>query len=674
MNRLRSALSPYLLLHADNPVHWQPWDSAALAQAQREDKPILLSIGYAACHWCHVMERESFSNAETAAMMNAHFVNIKVDREERPDLDRIYQAAHGAFTRASGGWPLTMFLTPAGEPFFGGTYFPPAPRHGLPDFPLILTRVAEAWREQRAAIDAQNVAVLESLRNLDAHAASAEVGEAPLRQAAAQFQQLFDAENGGLGSAPKFPHPVELSFCMRLARAQENADLLHSVRHSLRKMAAGGLVDHLGGGFFRYCVDARWQVPHFEKMLYDNGLLLALYADAAALWEEDEVDFAPVVDGTVQWALAEMRAADGDFVAALDADSEGGEGAFYLWDEAALQEALTAEEFAVVMSHYGIAAAARVEGKVHLARRQTAAQTARACGMEEDACAALLTQARQKLHAVRGKRPPPQVDDKTLTAWNGLFILGLARAGRLRGKAEWLAAARAAFDAVWGGLRAGGRTRTARRGGQVSAYGFLDDCAFLLAAAVELLRAQVCPQVLAAACALAEELCAHYQDEAHGGFFFTADDGEQLIRRLKTAEDGATPSGNGVAAESLFVLAQLAGRAEWQTAAQRTVQAFYGTVAEHPTAHASLLGALHTHLHPPPLVLMTGDADTCRIWQDALATQEAEVFCLPADTSALPPPLQKPPPAEGAHAYVCSLHGCAPPVSELAQVQKLLEK
>lgn len=676
MNRLHSALSPYLLLHADQPVHWQQWDDAAFAQARREDKVILLSIGYAACHWCHVMAHESFADAETAEIMNAHFINIKVDREERPDIDRIYQAAHSVFTRRSGGWPLTMFLTPAGEPFFGGTYFPPQARHGLPGFPHLLQRVATAWQERRADITAQNHSVLQALRTLDTHAPSDNLGSAPLHAAAEQFCTLFDAEHGGLGEAPKFPHPVELTFCLRIAREHNHAALLQAVYDTLLKMARGGLCDHLGGGFFRYCVDARWQVPHFEKMLYDNGLLLSLYAEAAAHWQEDAA-LQQVVAHTAEWALREMRHTDGSFYAALDADSGGGEGGFYLWEEAELQAALSAPEYAVLASHYGIAAAARVEGKVHLARRQTLAQTARACALDETTCAARLAAAQDKLYAQRAQRPRPRTDDKILTAWNGLLILGLARAARLGDNADWHAAARQAFDAVWQNLRADGRTRTARRQGQISAHGFLDDCAFLLAAAVELLRAEVCPQVLTAACALAEELCTHYQDEEAGGFFFTAGDGETLIRRIKTGEDGAIPGGNGVAAQALLLLAQLAGKPQWQQAATRTLHAFYATVCAHPTAHASLLSALHTHLHPPPLLLLSGCASTCRHWRNALRAEAAaacEVFCLPPDTSALPPPLQKPTPPQGALAYVCDVHGCSPPLSSLAQVQQLLAK
>lgn len=679
MNRLHSALSPYLRQHAGQPVHWQEWGAEALAQAKAEDKPILLSIGYAACHWCHVMAAESFADGATAALMNRHFVNIKTDREERPDLDRIYQTAHQVFTRRSGGWPLTMFLTPAGEPFFGGTYFPPAARHGLPAFADILARVADLWQNRRADIREQNTHVLALLRGLDSYPAPDTGGDilrdTPLAAAAEQFAAMFDDEHGGIGGAPKFPHPVELAFCLHYAQDCNHPPLLGKVRHTLEKIASGGLRDHLSGGFFRYCTDNVWHIPHFEKMAGDNGLLLALYADAAAAF--GDADFQQTAAATADWCLDTLRSADGGFYAALDADGGGGEGVYYLWDEQEIKQHLSAAEYAAFASHYGLAAAPRLDGKLHLVRRQTIAQTAAATTQSAEATAAHLASARAALLRVRGTRDTPAIDDKILASGSALICRGLARSGRLAANDAWIDAAQQTFDHLCAALRPEGRTHTARRGKQLTAGGFLDDCAFLLDAALELLRARFLPRTLEAATALADELCTHYEDRHSGGFFFAPHDGEALIRRLKTIDDAATPAGNGIAARALLILAQLTGDTRWQRAAEAALRAFYPTLAERPTASASLLAALQCHCHPPTFIYLAGDAAECRRWQQALearADPARLVFCLPPDSSALPAALQKPAPASGALATLCDSRGCQPPLADLAAVQQQLEK
>ena len=659
-------------------MHWQPWDAAALAQAVEEDKPIMLSIGYAACHWCHVMATESFADATIAEGLNADFINIKVDREERPDIDQIYQSAHFIFTRRNGGWPLTMFLTPSGEPFFGGTYFPAVAQHGLPTFSEVLQRVTTAWREQRSAIGEQNKQVLPLLRSLNHYPDPASQENAlhalSLQTAAAEFEQLFDAENGGLGEAPKFPHPVELAFCLHYGRCQQHESLLAKVHHTLTKMAMGGLQDHLAGGFFRYCVDAVWQVPHFEKMLYDNGLLLTLYADAAIAYQD--ATLRQTVVTTAEWALTQMRDEEGAFYAALDADSADGEGAFYLWGEEELKLALTPEEYTVFASHYGVhAGGARVEGKLHLTRRQSVAQTSAATSIVVSECTTLLTRAHDKLRGLRQQRLPPAQDDKILTAWNALMCHGLARSGRLLQNPQWQMAAQTAFDSTCRRLRCEQRTYAACRQNQRSSYGFLDDCAFLLQAALELLRNDFHPQTLNTAIHLAEELCTYYEDPAVGGFFFTANDGETLIDRSKSISDNALPSGNGIAITALLLLTQLTGDPRWQHAACRALKLFNHTLTQRASASASLLSALQCHLQPPTLVYLVGDSALCRQWQHALDNDAASmvlVFCLPPNHAELPLPLQKVPPEDGVFAYVCRDQSCSAPLTDFTLLQKML--
>ncbi len=723
VNRLADSLSPYLRQHADNPVHWQPWDGEALRLAAREDKPILLSAGYAACHWCHVMAHESFEDAETAALMNRYFVNIKIDREERPDLDRIYQAAHYVFARRAGGWPLTMFLTPAGAPFFGGTYFPREAGRGMPSFKSVLERAAEAWRGRRGEIEEQNARILPFLRGLDSHPpSSGALDDAPAREAARIFSGMIDREEGGFRGAPKFPHPAEFAFCLETAESFLDAENLQAAKNlpiaenlqtakslpdtenlktadnlqtaenlqtagnsktaentggelsdgvklTLQKIAAGGLADHAGGGFFRYAVDERWAIPHFEKMLSDNGLLLALFADAARVFDAPE--FAQAAERIAEWALREMRAAGGAFYASLDADSAGGEGAFYVWDGAEIKRLLPSEEYAVWEAHFGLLAGANFEGKHHLARRQTEAQTAAALNIPPQKCAARLAAARARLYAARAVRPRPATDDKILAGWNGLMIRGLARAGRILNRAEWITAAAAALDFIRREMNADGRLCGVWRGRRGGAA-FLDDCAFVLDAALELLRADFRADTLQFAISIATQMRAHFEDAERGGFFFTPADGEKLIRRPKPADDEAAPSGNGIAARALPLLSYLTGDEQWARAGEKTVRAFYGSMQSRPAGAASLLSALRDYLAPPPIVLLRGDTAACRRWREKLP-RGAAVFILSEDVSDLPAALQKPAPARGARGYVCAGFSCMPPADSLDELRAQLK-
>jgi len=446
-NRLARETSPYLLQHADNPVDWYPWGEDALRLAREQDKPILLSVGYSACHWCHVMAHESFEDADVAAVMNALFVNIKVDREERPDIDQIYQTAHHLLTQRSGGWPLTMFLTPEGKPFFGGTYFPKAPRYNLPGFTGLLERVAEVYRTQRSEIDEQNGELLKILGGTvpQPPRGDTRLDARPLEAARSELKSHFDTINGGLGSAPKFPHPFEFDFLLRESALRGDAQARHVVLHTLTKMAEGGVYDHLGGGFCRYSVDGQWMIPHFEKMLYDNGPLLRLYADAWLVTRDPL--YRQVCEETAAWVMREMQAPEGGYYSSLDADAEGEEGKFHVWDREEIAGLLTADEFRATAGRFGLDRAPNFEGShwhLHVAR--SLEQVASSLGRSETECEALLATAREKLFTARELRVHPGRDDKILTSWNALMIEGMAHAARVFDRTDWLDSARRALE------------------------------------------------------------------------------------------------------------------------------------------------------------------------------------------------------------------------------------
>ena len=654
-NRLSAETSPYLLQHADNPVQWQPWDEASLALARRENRPILLSIGYSACHWCHVMAHESFEDAEVAAVMNRLFVNIKVDREERPDLDQIYQTAHQMLSQRSGGWPLTMFLTPDGTPFFGGTYFPKEPRYGLPGFVDLCERVAEAFRDRRADIETHNAELRRALAGTvpEAPVSAGEFGPQPLAAAAESLAGSFDSSYGGFGGAPKFPHPTDLAFL--LGRA--NADSRQMALTTLRRMSEGGIYDQIGGGFCRYSVDERWEIPHFEKMLYDNGPLVALCADAWA--QTGDPLYARVTEETAAWVMREMQSAEGGYYSSLDADSEGEEGKYYVWDRGEVEQLLTAQESALAARRWGF------DGPPNFENRHWHAKIAGDLSVEE---IPLLASVRQKLFAAREKRIRPGRDDKVLTSWNALMIEGMAHAARVFERGEWLASAQGAMDFIRRTMWNGGRLLATAKDGHAHLDAYLDDHAFLLAALLELMQAEFHQDDLTFAVELADTLLVRFEDREAGGFFFTAHDHEVLIHRPKSGHDNATPAGNGIAACALQRLGHLLGEGRYLTAAEKTLRLFWPQIRRSSAGFGSLLLALEEALTPPEIIILRGPADGMADWRRALGADPRRlVLALPNGIPGLPETLAKPE-SDHVNAWVCRGVTCLAPTANLAEL------
>jgi len=670
-NRLAAETSPYLRQHADDPVDWWPWNAAALAAARAQDKPILLSIGYSACHWCHVMAHESFEDEASARLMNEKFICIKVDREERPDLDRIYQLAHQALTRRGGGWPLTVFLAPDDlAPFYAGTYFPREARHGMPPFAWVLEQVRGFWDTRRDAVRAQNATLREFLANYDASDAHAgALDDAPIRAALAQIERGFDHEHGGHLGAPKFPHCPEMELLLDIGSTDARA----MVELTLARMAEGGIHDQIGGGFCRYSVDERWEIPHFEKMLYDNAQLLPLYADGAEVGGEKLRS--EVVQRTAEWLSREMIAGPGTskhgaFHAALDADSEGEEGKFYVWQRDEVRALLTDEEFTAAEHRFGFDRPPNFEHRawnpIVAQSLETVAATANLLVQQVDA---LLFRARKKLFAARAERTPPGLDDRILTAWNALMISGLARAARTTGNPAFTALAENALDTLRANAWRDDRLHASidDRGARLPAY--LDDHAFLLDALLDFLQVDWNNRHFDWAIRLADILLERFEDREHGGFFFTAHDHEQLIQRPKPFADEALPSGNGVATRALLRLGHLLGETRWLDAAERTLRAAYATMQQMPQACATLQRALNDFLDPHALVVIRCGAPAEETaWRAALLAcdnaRRVDAYFVPGDAGELPGTLAAQTYIAGGVAYVCRGQQCDPPITE----------
>jgi uncharacterized protein YyaL (SSP411 family) len=669
-NRLANETSPYLLQHAHNPVDWYPWGDEALEKARREDKPILLSIGYAACHWCHVMERESFEDPETAALMNRHFVPVKVDREERPDLDSVYMEAVQAMT-GHGGWPMTVFLTPEGEPFFGGTYFPDEDRHGMPAFRRVLTAVAEAWRERRGEIDEQGRRLARAIGRSSSLGPSADpLSEDVLRAAFATLVRGFDRQWGGLAGAPKFPQPMMLEFLLRchVRGMPEAAEL---VRITLDRMASGGVYDQVGGGFHRYSVDERWHVPHFEKMLYDNAQLALLYAEAWQLM--DRPLYRRVAAQTFDYLLREMRPPEGGFFSSQDADSEGVEGRFFAWSHEDLVDA--AGE--AVAAYFGSLPGGNWEGTNVLWTPFPPATAAAEYGLSEDDLSRRVERARQELFRRREGRVRPATDDKVLASWNGLAIGALARGGRILDRPRYVEAAESAAGFVLDNLRReDGRLlrswRDDRRGGPA----FADDHALLAFGLLELSEATLDTRWLSEARAIADDLVRLFHDSERGGFFQTGSDAEPLVIRPKEVLDNALPSGNSAAADVLLRLSLLYGDADLERAALSALRLVRDAMARAPSAFGRALCALDLYVGPSRELALVGDRSGIRkLARVAWSRFLPNVVMAAGESGSDIPVLKDRTPQDGkAAAYVCERFVCRRPVTEPDELAAQLER
>ena len=610
-NRLIHESSPYLRQHAHNPVDWYPWGEEALRRARELDRPIFLSIGYSACHWCHVMEHESFEDAEVADILNRHFLSIKVDREERPDLDQIYMAAVQLMTR-QGGWPMSMFLTPDLQPFYGGTYFPPDDRYGRPGFKRLLLSLAQAWKDQRQTIHEQAGHVTEHVQAMmRLESAGGELGVELLRNAVTVLSRSFDHANGGFGSAPKFPHPLELRLLLRCAVRFDDDDALGMVKQTLDHMARGGMYDQLGGGFHRYSTDERWLVPHFEKMLYDNSLLASAYVEAYQV--TGEPFYRQIVEETLAYTLREMTSPEGPFYSTQDADSEGVEGKFFVWSQDEIERVL-GKDAELFCSIYDVTAEGNWEGHniLHLARGLD--QEARLMGQNEEDLRRRLGQCKRKLLEVRNRRVWSGRDEKFLTSWNGLMIAAMAKAYQILEKPEYLQAAVRAADYILTKMRSadGLLRRTAGAGAPAKLNAYLEDYTFMMDALVTLYEASFETPWLTAALELAQITVAQFWDDAEGGFFYTGKDHEQLIARSKDPHDSSVPSGNSLAVLSFLRLAKLTGRRDHFEMAEKTLHLFRDLMVSSPMAAPQMLSALDFYLGPVQELAVVGDVNSAK--------------------------------------------------------------
>ncbi len=681
-NHLQHETSPYLLQHAHNPVEWYPWGPEALEKARQEQKPILLSVGYSACHWCHVMAHESFEDPTTAQVMNELFINIKVDREERPDLDKIYQTAHSLLAQRPGGWPLTMFLDPEEQiPFFGGTYFPPQSRHGLPAFRDLLQRVRAFYEEHRSELKTQNDSLMGVLAELQtAGQAPEELNSMPLDVVRQQLEQQFDERFGGFGKAPKFPHPTSLERLLRhWAGTLQNdgpADqaALHMALYTLDRMALGGVYDQLGGGFCRYSVDDQWMIPHFEKMLYDNGPLLSLYSEAYAA--SGKPLYRRICQETAAWVMREMQSPQGGYYSSLDADSEGQEGKFYVWDREEVRQHLGEEEYPLFAQRFGLDREANFEGRWNPHVYLDEEQLAREFSLPVDSVISRLDGARETLFLQREQRVHPGRDEKILTSWNGLMIRGMAQAALHLGSGAYLESAERALDFIRNTLWQKGRLLATYKDGKAHLNAYLDDYVFLMDGILELLQVRWRNADLAFVQQLAEVVLTQFQ-APEGGFYFTSNDHESLIQRPKPLADDAMPSGNGVAAKVLNRLGHLLGESRYLEAAERCLKAAWKAVESSPYGHTGLLLALEEQRFPLQIIILRCAADALPDWHQRAGEPYAPrrmVFAIANDVSDLPGSLAQRKPQGTAVAYVCEGNQCSPPITQLASLMQTLEQ
>ena len=673
-NRLADETSPYLLQHAHNPVAWFPWGPEALEKSKTEDKPILLSIGYSACHWCHVMERESFESEEIAALMNEHFVSIKVDREERPDIDEIYMSAVQIMT-GSGGWPLTVFLTPDLKPFYGGTYFPPDDRFGRPGFSSVLNEIARIYREQRGQVETTAGELTQHLQTLAQTSASTELlSPNLLRDAVRELGGRFDPRDGGFSPAPKFPPSGAISLLLRFHHRLGDDDALRMAELTLQKMAAGGMYDQLGGGFHRYSTDARWLVPHFEKMLYDNALLVPAYLEAYQV--TGKTDYRRVATETLEYVLREMQGPEGGYYSSQDADSEGVEGKFFVWKKEEV-DALLGDGAEAFCKYYDVTESGNWE-ETNILNRLLSDSAEVDPSLEE------LSDARRVLFEAREKRIKPGLDDKVLTSWNGLMIIAMSRGFRVLGEQKFLDSAAKAARFAMETLVENGRLLATYREGRAKLPAYLDDYAFLMGGLLELYESDFDIAWLDQAMRLANEMVRLFWDEGGGGFFFTGSDHESLIMRSKSGYDGAIPAGNAVAASYLLKLATYSGQSDFEARGQETIHAFHAQMSRSPSGFAQMLAALDYYLGAKREVAVVGSAGApttkdalAKIW-GLFTPNEAVALLDPSwphrdEIEQKVPLLTGKTPANGEpRFYVCENYACQAPTENLEKVLESL--
>ncbi|MGI8477388.1 MAG: thioredoxin domain-containing protein [Thermomicrobiales bacterium] len=680
-NRLATESSPYLLQHKDNPVDWFPWGDEALAKARAEDKPLLVSIGYSACHWCHVMAHESFEDPATAALMNERFVNVKVDREERPDLDSIYMTAVHAMT-GQGGWPLNFFATADGSPVYGGTYWPPQDRQGMPAFQKVLLAVSDAYRDQREDL-LQNADQIRSLvrQSMVANRNTGTLQTDILETAATGLGRLFDGGNGGFGSAPKFPQPSVLEFLLRRHRSAGDERAAKMVRLTLDKMAAGGVYDQVGGGFHRYAVDAVWLVPHFEKMLYDNAQLARLYTDAHRSFGDEA--YRRIATETLDYVLREMTDPDGGFYSTQDADSEGEEGTFYVWTPAEIDEIAGPEDGPIVRLHWAVSTGGNFEGRNILSVPRTAETIAGEAGVSVEELRAAVARAKAKLYAARETRVHPGRDEKVLSGWNGMMMRAFAEASRAFDRADYRDAAVANARLVKDRMRSGGKLLHSFKDGEARIGGFLEDYANVIDGLIAVYEATFDRRWFNDAVALAWTMVVEFADRDGAAFYDTAESAEQLISRPRDLHDGATPAGNSVAASVLLRLGRFTGNGEFERLALETLQMMARPMAEQPIGFGRFLSGVEAHLATPREVAVAGrrgDAQVDSLAGAVYARFEPNTILGLADpddedaASAMPFLAQRPMQGGSATAYLCERNTCLPPVHEPVELLIQLEQ
>ena len=676
-NRLAGESSPYLRQHAHNPVDWYPWGEEALAAARAADRPILLSVGYSACHWCHVMERESFEDERIAQRMNEHFINIKVDREERPDVDEIYMTAVQAMT-GQGGWPMTVFLTPDLQPFYGGTYFPPEDRYGRPGLPRVLQAIADYYRENRAGVAEKTAELMRTLQQHAEFLTPGDIpGEAVLDRACDQLKSTYDSSHGGFGSAPKFPPSMSLSLLLRRYVRRGDQRALAIVEHTLKRMARGGMYDQLGGGFHRYSVDERWLVPHFEKMLYDNALLVWTYIEAYQATQDEF--YRGVVEHTLGYVLREMTQPEGGFYAAQDADSEGEEGRFFTWLFEEVEDLLGEEDAALFARYYGVVPEGNFEhGRNILHVENEREGVARLLGVAPERLARVLERGRTVLLAARQQRVAPGRDDKILAAWNGLMISAMARAYQVLGADRYLRAAIAAADFILERMVCDGRLLHTYKDGRAQILAYQDDYAGVINGLLDLYEASFERRFLAAAEHWAAEMVARFWDEDRGGFFYAGAEATDLIVRTKNPFDNATPSGNSLGALVLLRLGAMKGDPGWWQRGEQTLVLFEPLLRRAPAAGAQMLCALDLYLAKPTEVALVGSPAECRAFAAALhrcflPNKVVLAAAVGEEEAAAEWPLLAGKVAVGGRAYVCRDSTCSRPLATVADLVEELK-